>query len=647
MKVLVALADALNGPVSRDTLLWRCWDGRIVSDGALNRCIAQVRRVLESDPRLRIVTLPTIGYMLRVEEASQPANDDAAGFPADRRRRRLLLAVGIAVAALAAAAAYWARRPEWTSTLARPLTSSPGVEMQPALNPEGTLLAYSARGPDQSFDLFVRPTAGGAPRLVLGGGGDQTAAAWSPDGKSIALVQVTGARCELVVRDLASGRTRVAGACVGRDVGRPAWLGTRFLIYSERPGHDDLRRLVALDLASGGVTPILDPPPGGHGDSDPLVSPDGRMLLFRRTVSYGVDDLMVARIAQGPTVEGVRQLTTEGWKMPGAAWSADGRTVFFSSNCGGDWGLWAVASDGGEPRRISVGTNPISRISADRHDRVSAELGRGRSDLAWLDAPGAPIASVTADVWAPVAGPGGAVAYVSNESGTPELWLSSSGQARQLTSLQSNYIQRPAWSPDGRLLAFGAIKDRIPQLFVIDATGRGLRQITTGGADKRDVGFSADGRTLFYLGRVANGWQLMQVSLGGGESAPVPGLEARWDYMRAGGGQLLAVRAGDSALWRIDLTGPRPVQTRLPTQVGEGEQWVATSQGLIVARAAGVGQVEIVRRPWSGADRRIALFPKGTGAIPELVYDRTAGRIGLLSHSAQQSDIALFELARR
>src|SRR6476659_9926078 len=45
MKVLVALAHARSAVISRDRLFQLCWDGRIVSDNALSRCILALRHL--------------------------------------------------------------------------------------------------------------------------------------------------------------------------------------------------------------------------------------------------------------------------------------------------------------------------------------------------------------------------------------------------------------------------------------------------------------------------------------------------------------------------------------------------------------------------------------------------------------------------
>src|SRR6266567_3954305 len=57
MKVLVALQRSEGQPVSRDELIDLCWGGRVVTEGALNRCVAQLRKALDADARIRIETI--------------------------------------------------------------------------------------------------------------------------------------------------------------------------------------------------------------------------------------------------------------------------------------------------------------------------------------------------------------------------------------------------------------------------------------------------------------------------------------------------------------------------------------------------------------------------------------------------------------
>jgi DNA-binding winged helix-turn-helix (wHTH) protein/tetratricopeptide (TPR) repeat protein len=66
MQVLVALASCRGEVVSHDDLVATCWDGRIVGDDAIQRCIGRIRRLAERTGSFTVETIPRIGYRLEV-----------------------------------------------------------------------------------------------------------------------------------------------------------------------------------------------------------------------------------------------------------------------------------------------------------------------------------------------------------------------------------------------------------------------------------------------------------------------------------------------------------------------------------------------------------------------------------------------------
>ena len=76
-QVLVALATAKSGGGSRDRLIEQCWDGRIVGDDAINRCIVALRHLAKqfTPEPFAIQTVPRVGYSL-VERAEVAADRD-------------------------------------------------------------------------------------------------------------------------------------------------------------------------------------------------------------------------------------------------------------------------------------------------------------------------------------------------------------------------------------------------------------------------------------------------------------------------------------------------------------------------------------------------------------------------------------------
>src|SRR3954468_3817523 len=74
LQVLVALATAESEVVSRDRLIEQCWDGRIVGDEALNRCIVALRHLAKdfSPEPFAIETVPRVGYSLIERRGDEP-----------------------------------------------------------------------------------------------------------------------------------------------------------------------------------------------------------------------------------------------------------------------------------------------------------------------------------------------------------------------------------------------------------------------------------------------------------------------------------------------------------------------------------------------------------------------------------------------
>ena len=122
MDVLVCLAERAGGVVTREQFIQRVWDGRVVTDEVLSRCISLLRTRLGDTTRSPryIQTVPKIGYRLIAPVAprsASPSADAASGEPhspaakpdaAPRRfRRSHWLAIAAATIALAVAAVVY------------------------------------------------------------------------------------------------------------------------------------------------------------------------------------------------------------------------------------------------------------------------------------------------------------------------------------------------------------------------------------------------------------------------------------------------------------------------------------------------------------------------------------------------------------
>lgn len=106
-QVLVALALASPSVVSRDRLVEQCWNGRIVGDDALNRCILALRHLAKeySPEPFAIETVPRVGYSLVAGRAKNTSATHGHRFST----RNVAVALVIALFLAGAIAFSWLR----------------------------------------------------------------------------------------------------------------------------------------------------------------------------------------------------------------------------------------------------------------------------------------------------------------------------------------------------------------------------------------------------------------------------------------------------------------------------------------------------------------------------------------------------------
>ncbi len=602
--VLVALALQPGNVLTREELLARVWGDTFVSENTLSQAISRLRKALGDDRQepTYIETISRSGYRLVApvvwDEGYAPPSrvEDVAPPPAAKKwipsMTGLAILAGLAGLIWIGVASLPRVAPVVTPTT-RPELTLAGNQFGPRLSPDGAYVAFAWQGPEQAgWDIWVQRLGGDAPVRLTEHADSERLATWAPDGTALAFVRFSeeAGECGIYRMPMPGGSAeRLADCQPGMRSLDWSPDGSRLVLNGGEPGAVT-RALYLHDLNTGVRQRFTDPQEGTPGDNGAAFSPDGTLIAFRREHSASRHDVMVVA-ADGSSQP--RPLTDDRWgRLRGVEWSADGKSVIYSSNRAGQYSLWRVALDGGAPQPVPVHDTWVTQPSIAREQgNMIYRTFRDSVDI-WelpLDEAGRAAGELTRRVassrserhpaWSPR---GDAIAFVSDRSGTTEVW---SGNVDGTTILRHTDFagplpSAPSWSPDGRTIVFDAAVDGHADLWVVGHESRQPKRWTSSISEDRNAVFSHDGASIYFTSDRSGRWEIWRMPADGGAAVQLTtsgGFRAQPSH---DGQAIYFVQLDRPGVWSMPVAGG-PAELVLPgLNLADWGSWVAGEHGI-------------------------------------------------------------------
>lgn len=705
IQILAALLERPGELVTREQLRERLWarDTFVDSEHGLNAAMRRLRDVLSdsADAPTFIETLPRRGYRFigvvegRAPSAttaveppvqSPPGVADPATVAADRvteataaralsagswDTRWQLAAMALALCALLAAG-LWLRRgergePNPASPLQSvPVTSFPGLEVDPAVSPDGNHVAFASdRNRGENLDIYVMLIGGGAPIQLTTDAASERAPAWSPDGRRLAFLRSIGSNRSaiIVMPALGGGAERRLTENANIPVVDPAlaynWLSWtpdgRAVAFVDRAPETGTLAIFLCSVETG-ERRALTPAARDYDDVSPAVSPDGRHLAFVRRSPGSIVGRLVLQELAGRGVSAEPRLMTSDGAVSNVSWGHDGRHLFYDSGGRYESRMWQVALTGGPPQPILAnarGARPSISRDGKRllYQLTTTDINiwrvpAARNGRAHDEVPIQVAASTSIDSSPQFSPDGSRIAFVSLRSGHAEIWLARSdgAEAVQVTTFGGPLLGSPRWSPQGDAIAFDSTKPGTFNVYVMRLADGRVHAVTNDRWANVRPSWSGDGRWIYFGSTRSGVNQVWKVASAGGDAVQVTkngGFEA---FESPDGRHVYyALANGVAGIWQVPVTGGEERQL-LP--IGTLSTFAVSARGIFVlqrsAKSPTIDFFDVATRQLAP----VAYLPAGTRLAPSspgVAVSRDGASVLYVTYDQWNSDIHMLE----
>jgi DNA-binding winged helix-turn-helix (wHTH) protein/Tol biopolymer transport system component len=380
LQVLTYLVEHHGRLVTKSALIEAVWPDAAVTDNSLSRCLLEIRRALSDDSQQTIRTVARRGYIFTAPVTSpvvefplepggvrvQPDPSWKAPSPAVKETmRRYVVAPALLAMTMVAMVLLWrhrsAVRQEITYTQITNFTDS---ATSPALSPDGRMMAFF-RSDDwflTADQIYLKLLPNGEPVQLTHDARLKCCPAFSRDGSRVAYTVVEPGRSgwkTFTVPVLGGEPSLLLSNASGLT-----WLDQSRLLFSEQDGRG----------AHMGIVSARE----NRSDHRAIYFPAHQRAMAH--LSYASPDRKWVLVAEmDPIWQPCRVVpmdgSSTGWQVGpkgrcmSAAWSPDGKWMYFGAEVSGGHHIWRQRFPQGESEQITSGPSQEDGIAVSRDGR--------------------------------------------------------------------------------------------------------------------------------------------------------------------------------------------------------------------------------------------------------------------------------------
>ncbi len=371
---------------------------------------------------------------------------------------------------------------QWDGQRPRRITSHPGPESNPVFSPDGRLIAFNADY-DGNTDVYVVPAEGGVPQRLTWHPGTDTVHGWTPDGRSVlfssARAAFTNRYTQLYLVSASGGFAEAvkipnaSRASYSPDGTRIAYnpLSDAFTQWKHYRG-GRVSTISIFKIADNSVEKIPQPE-GRCNDVQPVWAGD---IIYFRSDRSGEFNIF----SYDTKTKVIKQITNH-TDLPILGFSVDAQKIVYEQA----GYLHSLEIGKAKPQRIAIG------VAADLME-LRPRFVKGTRYLR--------------DVELSPSGARAAMEFRGEIFSVP----AEKGDPRNLTNTVAAHERYPAWSPNGKSIAYFSDESGEYELHIKNQDGKGdVRKLKLAGAgfyenpewspDSLKISYTDNSRSLYWI----------------------------------------------------------------------------------------------------------------------------------------------------